>query len=237
MRAICGALIGVVVFAGLAWAEPHYIGTVKVRWLDDGPGMVLLNDFSFVDSRSVRWTAPRGAQIDGASIPKPFWSIIGTPFTGKYRDASVIHDFHTDAEVGYWRDVHRVFYEGMLTSGVPRRKAKTMYAAVFYFGKRWAFDGQPVHDCEAQDMMCLQDRRVEKAVPRFNEDAFARLERFIAETDPSLSEIESFDHPALDRIRAQDAERFTWAPGNAPERDQEGAELSSAKEADRLNRN
>ena len=45
------------------------------------------------------WTAPKGAKVDGASIPQLFWTPIGGPFEGKYRYASVIHDTECDATI------------------------------------------------------------------------------------------------------------------------------------------
>jgi hypothetical protein len=75
--------------------------------------------------------------VDGASIPKFAWSIIGGPFEGKYRDASVIHDVACVARSAPWEYVHLVFYYAMLASGVDKTTAKIMYAAVYHFGPRW----------------------------------------------------------------------------------------------------
>jgi len=83
-----------------------------------------------------------------------------------------------------------------------------MYAAVFHFGKRWEYAGAPVHDCDATDMMCFQDPARDRILPEHSEDAFARLQQFIEDHDPSLAEIEAFDHPALEAIRARDVARF-----------------------------
>lgn len=115
----------------------RFVGRIVAEWLDDGRKMRLLEPFSYVDSRGARWDAPKGSVIDGASIPAFAWSIIGGPFEGKYRKASVIHDVACVTQIKPWQSVHRAFYEAMLADGVGSIKAKTMYAAVYHFGPRW----------------------------------------------------------------------------------------------------
>lgn len=121
---------------------PEYFGRyespVKTQWLNDGRTMKLLTKFTFIDPQEIRWEAPVASIVDGASIPKFAWSIIGGPFEGKYRDASVIHDVACAQKVRPWESVHEVFYNAMRTSGVGVIKAKIMYAAVYHFGPRWS---------------------------------------------------------------------------------------------------
>ena len=93
--------------------------------------------FSFVDTKGKIWTVPVGSEVDGASIPSAFWSLIGGPFTGKYREASVVHDHFCKAQTETWQDTHRVFYDGMRANGVDETLATTMYGAVYFRGPRW----------------------------------------------------------------------------------------------------
>ena len=116
----------------------RYEGPVKAEFLDDGRKMRLLAAFIYIDPEEVKWEAPAGSVIDGASIPRIAWSIIGGPFEGKYRDASVIHDVACDQKVRSWESVHKAFYNSMRTSGVGIIKAKVMYGAVYHFGPRWS---------------------------------------------------------------------------------------------------
>jgi Protein of unknown function (DUF1353) len=99
--------------------------------------MTLLDDFGYVDNSGYVWTAEKGQPIDGASIPPVFWSFIGGPFEGKYRNASVIHDFECKVQKRPWRSVHRMFYTASRCGGVEEKKAKVMYATVYHFGPRW----------------------------------------------------------------------------------------------------
>jgi uncharacterized protein DUF1353 len=116
----------------------RYLGRLIIEPLPDGRLMRLVEPFGFLDAREKRWPVPVGAKVDGASIPQALWSLVGGPFEGKYRDASVIHDYYCDIRSEPWRAVHQVFYEAMRVSGVAERRAKLMYAAVYFAGPRWS---------------------------------------------------------------------------------------------------
>jgi hypothetical protein len=161
---------------GQSWG--HFVGTVKTEWHDDGRTMTLLGDFGYVDGAGYNWKAEKGHKIDGASIPTVFWSVIGGPFEGKYRNASVVHDFECDEQKRPWRTVHRMFYGASRCGGVERVKAKVMFAAVYHFGRRWGAD---------------------KGRRPFRTDAdFRRVRRYV-EGKPaiSLEEIEGLDQARL----------------------------------------
>jgi hypothetical protein len=115
----------------------RFEGKPQVEWLGDGRNVKLLADIIFFDPAETRWAVPAGAVVDGASIPKILWPIVGGPFEGKYRDASIIHDWYCDKRTRTWQATHRVFYDAMLVSGVRDRKAKVMYFAVRWRGPRW----------------------------------------------------------------------------------------------------
>ena len=90
--------------------------------------MRLLEDVSYVDPDDRRWTARKGYSTDGASIPRAFWTVVGGPFEGRYRDAALIHDqFCSDPKHGLrtWQQVHRMFYFAMRASGVASQPAQT----------------------------------------------------------------------------------------------------------------
>src|ERR687892_2905966 len=90
-----------------------FIGQVVARWDDSGREMVLTEPFGYIDPEGNRWDAPAGSVIDGASIPQVAWSVIGGPFEGKYRNASVIHDVACDQRQRPWDKVHLTFYYAM----------------------------------------------------------------------------------------------------------------------------
>ena len=100
--------------------------------------MRILREFSFVDSAGYRWTARPGEVVDGASIPEVLWSkVVGTPFIGDYRRASVVHDVACNRHEKTSREVHRMFYEAMLEDGTSKERALLFYTAVRLFGPQW----------------------------------------------------------------------------------------------------
>jgi hypothetical protein len=141
--------------AGQGGAEEwgRFVGDVVARWHDDGRSMTLVEPFAYVDPREERWDAPAGAVVNGASIPRAFWSLIGGPFEGRFRDASVVHDVACEERSRAWQEVHRMFHEACRCGGVSAALAKTMYYAVHHFGPRWRFEerrtivaGRPVSE-------------------------------------------------------------------------------------------
>ena len=118
----------------------YFDGELEFR--EHGPGkMELLKPFAYIDPGSRRWEAKQGYVTDGASIPQVFWSVVGSPFTGEYLRAAVIHDWYCDAKTERWQDVHRTFYHASLRAGVGEVKAAILYAAVYHFGPRWPEGG------------------------------------------------------------------------------------------------
>ena len=103
----------------------------------------------FIDARPNKWVAPSGTLTDGASIPKMFFKVIGTPQSKEFINAATLHDaycgvgngslpqFHSDT----WQNVHRMFYDALRVDGTSPKKAKIMYAAVYLAGPRWSMPG------------------------------------------------------------------------------------------------
>lgn len=121
--------------AGTDWG--HFRGQLRLE-LVGGRDARLSAPFSYVDPRGTEWSAPRGSIVNGASIPQAFWSFIGGPWDGAYRQASVVHDVACESMHTSWQDTHRMFYEACRCGGVDERTAKMMYWAVYHFGPRWA---------------------------------------------------------------------------------------------------
>lgn len=118
--------------------EYGFNNTVKTEWIEGCPqDMMILEDVSFCDANRMVWTAPAGIIVDGASIPRICWTLIGSPFVGFYRRASVIHDAYCKAQTVPWQYVHKCFFDMMLFDYVAPAKAIAMYAAVYKFGPRW----------------------------------------------------------------------------------------------------
>jgi hypothetical protein len=108
----------------------RFVGEVFAKWLEDSRKMQLLKKLIFIDNKGVEWLAPKKSIVDGASIPRFLWVFVGSPYSGKYRRASVIHDvYYTNKSVPR-KQVDKMFYEAMRVDGVDYFKAKYMYFGV-----------------------------------------------------------------------------------------------------------
>jgi hypothetical protein len=171
------------VSTGHKWG--YYNGEPVTKWNPDGRTMTLLTELRYTDPNGVVWVAPIGSQVDGASIPRYLWSIMGGPFEGKYRNASVLHDVAYGERKRPWQDCDRMFYNAMRCSGVSVTEAKTMYYALYRFGNHWKFPikrGKPV---KVGGTMVV--RAIPRAVPA-NEINEAR--DWIRSANPPLEQIE-----------------------------------------------
>jgi len=159
----------------------HYSGYVEARWENDGRNMTLLNELRYTDPDGVVWIAPVGAVVDGASIPRSLWSLMGGPFEGKYRNASVLHDVSYDQHNKPWQQCDRMFYNAMRCSGVSAVEAGTMYYALRKFGHHWKHPkAEPVK---------VADEIVARAEP-VNQGDINTTRDWIRQSAPSLEQIE-----------------------------------------------
>lgn len=90
-------------------------------------------------------TLPEGYGFDGASIPRPIWSIVGHPFDPSFIEAAAVHDWYCD-RAAELRDYQlrvigdAVFFALLRRAGVSWFKRSAMYAAVRVYGL-WSFRG------------------------------------------------------------------------------------------------
>jgi len=159
----------------------HYSGYVEARWENDGRNMTLLSELRYTDPQGVIWIAPAGSVVDGASIPRSLWSLMGGPFEGKYRNASVLHDVAYDQKNRPHEVCDRMFYNAMRCSGVSAVEAGTMYYALRKFGHHWkAPKAEPVK---------IGDEIVARAEP-VNQGDINSTRDWIRDSDPNLQQIE-----------------------------------------------
>ncbi len=178
-----------------SWGE--FPSKPKLEAMDNGRDFDLLEDFAYVDPRQRVWTAPQGWTVNGASIPSTFWSLVGGPMSGKFRNASVVHDVACDRKTETWESVHLMFYEGCRCGGVPEAKAKLMYAAVYHFGPRWK-----IREVSESRVASLPDgttrtitvtRKIADDIeppPTIGDSAIAKLQKFIDEKNPDIKQLQ-----------------------------------------------
>ncbi len=123
----------------------YFEGEVVTIWLKNkgkDRDMKLTKTFTYVDQNNKQWMANEGDVVNGASIPPFLWgSILGSPFVGDYRRATVLHDVACDERTEPSSAVHKMFYHAMLCDGVRKGKAFKMYKAVDLFGPDWGPEG------------------------------------------------------------------------------------------------
>jgi hypothetical protein len=165
-----------------------FVGRVRAEWMQDGRRMRLLENFGYTDPTGKLWVAPADSVVDGASIPQPFWSVIGGPFSGPYRNASVVHDIACDEKKEDWKDVHRMFYNACLCGGADSTKARVMFGAVYHFGPRWTTKVVMSGSDETKEYV---SKNLAIDVP--TDEQVQRLSNFVKDKSPTLEEIEKFD--------------------------------------------
>jgi hypothetical protein len=88
------------------------------------------------------FTVGAGLRVDGASIPRFFWRVIGCPLRGRYAPGAAIHDGFYKSHVVTRRKADQLFLEMLRDLGVGEPKALAMYSAVRIGGGR-AWDKTP----------------------------------------------------------------------------------------------
>jgi len=179
----------------MASAFGRFIGDVITKWLvetGDDRLMEVVNDFSYEDPNSKLWTTPAGWNVDGASIPRPLWTIVGSPFTGDYRRASVVHDHYCDVRTEPSDDVHLMFYSACRADGVGALKANTLYYGVLAGGPSWKTVRVVNFDLRAsrapeRDVIDFNDTVVWQ--PPLDEMKLKEDVRWIEANNPTLEEI------------------------------------------------
>jgi hypothetical protein len=158
---------------------------IQAEFLPDGERIKLLAEASYVDQNGKVWIAPKGWVVDGASIPRAFWTVIGSPLTGKYRYASVFHDVVCDTHSASWEEAARMFYDAMRCCKVEDRTAKIMFAAVYHFGPHWPLPtsgGTPPYQPYALPSA--------SPTPPVSQTQVDQIKNWIEKENPSLEEIE-----------------------------------------------
>ena len=165
------------------------------------------NDLKFVDSKRQNWIAPKGTITDGASIPRLFVPLIGSPTSDEFVHAAAIHDaycgvgnnsldqFHADT----WQNVHRMFYDALRVGGTPPAKAKIMFAAVYLGGPRWYTPireqrkTQTAHGLNqtTRQAFAMTSSREDPTNQQLINELLAAIE-FIEETRPTIAQLERY---------------------------------------------
>ena len=105
---------------------------LKVEKIGD-QDYILLDDLVY-ENNTLIITVKSGFWFDAISIPKIFWTLIDSPFTGKAVRSATIHDGLYASQHLSKKDCDKIFLECMKCDGVSYFKRYAMYLAVKYGG-------------------------------------------------------------------------------------------------------
>lgn len=196
-----------------------FVGDVEAKWLAESGEdrlMELLKEFSYIDQQGRKWTTPQGWKVDGASIPRMLWTIVGSPFTGNYRRASVVHDYYCYVQTMPWQDVHRMFYWASRADGVSELGAKILYAGVYAGGPRWKavhFSSRELFPLAAAipppEVEHVDYVRLVSWLPLISDEKLKEVKFWIERENPTLEEIEK---QTSKYIRQKEPDGFVRVP-------------------------
>ncbi len=107
---------------------------LKVEKIGD-QDYILLDDLVY-ENNALIITVKSGFWFDAISIPKIFWTLIDSPFTGKAVRAATIHDGLYASQALPRADCDKIFLECMKCDGVSYFKRYAMYQAVRLGGRK-----------------------------------------------------------------------------------------------------
>lgn len=159
-----------------------FSGNPKTEWLSDADhddrDMRLLEDFSFTDPSGRLWWARAGAVVNGASIPPPLWSSVGSPYTGDYRRASVVHDVACDTPGVDRKAADVMFYQACLAGGCSKARAAVLYAGVRIGA--WASRSLVEHAVALESAQVRQEMDLPTAEEQFMQAKLAEIQNSLA---------------------------------------------------------
>lgn len=94
----------------------------------------IIADFRYNSPMVGTITVPKGFVTDGASIPSILWGVIGSPWSGNYPEAAVIHDYVYRKQEFTRAICDKIFLEAMSILGVSLLKRRLMFRALRIFG-------------------------------------------------------------------------------------------------------
>jgi hypothetical protein len=201
----------------------RFSGDPQTEWVtEDGAEdrrMRLIETFWFRDPGGKKWVAAAGAVVDGASIPRALWTTVGSPYTGDYRRASIVHDVACVEAAGdedKRRAADRMFFHACRTGGCSIWQATTLYVGVRIGAA--APDVQPWRAAAAINMAGPRLRRgdAELQMERDFQDVADRVHaagetddplEIERRTDDALLTVAAFERPAAAPKRRRAASR------------------------------
>ena len=175
-----------------------FTGVPQAEWCkgENGPDrdMKLLEEFKYTDPNGREWVAPKGSVVDGASIPRPLWTAVGSPYTGDYRRASILHDVACHDPSISRKDADRMFYYACRAGGCSKAQSALLYAGVRLGAWAKSVVGVFVAD-ETYRLPCKHHEYEKELIDKYTE-----IVEFVKglEGEPSFEDIDALVESKLD---------------------------------------
>ena len=97
---------------------------------------LIIEWFSYfmIGTKHIKVRIPSNFIFDGASIPRVFWSVVGSPFEDNHELAGLVHDWLYHKHICTRKEADHVFLYILKQHGAARWKARVMFRAVRMFG-------------------------------------------------------------------------------------------------------
>jgi hypothetical protein len=123
-----------------------YVGEPEYCKANEWGHITLCADFAFSVDGQLFWL-PTEYVCDGASIPRPFWSIIGSPFDPEKVPAAFVHDAIYLTHAFTRSEADEILFQLLIQGGCRLRTARTMWWAVRTFAQfAWSMSTEDKSD-------------------------------------------------------------------------------------------
>ncbi|AKH37966.1 MULTISPECIES: DUF1353 domain-containing protein [Nitrosomonas] len=189
-----------------------FSGKPRTLWLTesgDDRQMQILELFTYTDPDGKVWDAPEGVIINGASIPRPLWALVGSPYTGDYRRASIVHDVACDrakSDRKLRRAADRMFYHACRAGG-----CSVAQSIIFYLGVRIGAIWPLVPQWRPALRLADSGARLSKSASEERMEADFRLagEMILSQGEvDDADEIERRTDDALSKLTSMEVQKF-----------------------------
>jgi hypothetical protein len=117
----------------------RFINQPEVEYLSGGTRVRLLKDLVYMDPTPRIWRAPKGLVSDGASIPRLLWPVVGSPLSGPYVGAALLHDARYRLGDCSKEEADLMLWDAALCGGTSEMDAEAIAEGVAFGGhSAWA---------------------------------------------------------------------------------------------------
>jgi Protein of unknown function (DUF1353) len=202
----------------LCGSHGEFVGNNRtVKTSDDGMSAEVIDGLQYKEEGGRSWRIPSGAIVESRCFSTVLLALIGQPFEGLIKNASLLYNYFCLNQTRARDDVNGMFREAMLASGIQEGEVNVLYNAVVRFGPNWNVRGiDPAclrPDGRPDFARCTQDSGAEKKAiliwPPAGPEELRKFEKeFTASAPPKERE-------AMRKLASSSLPQFPWPPPTA----------------------